>query len=80
MGGEGPVGAALCVVGACYAGEREASRWLVLIGVIGCWQGFRVGSSSESVGRRTTSAVVMAIFSVIVADAVFSIFFSELGI
>ena len=61
-------------------GMVKAPVFAVLIGVIGCWQGFRVGASSESVGRRTTSAVVMAIFSVIIADAVFSVFFAELGI
>jgi phospholipid/cholesterol/gamma-HCH transport system permease protein len=61
-------------------GMVKAPIFAVLIGVIGCWQGFRVGASSESVGRRTTSAVVMAIFSVIIADAVFSVFFAELGI
>ncbi|MFT7027152.1 MAG: phospholipid/cholesterol/gamma-HCH transport system permease protein [Paracoccaceae bacterium] len=61
-------------------GMVKAPVFAVLIGVVGCWQGFRVGSSSESVGRQTTSAVVMAIFAVIVADAVFSIFFAELGI
>jgi phospholipid/cholesterol/gamma-HCH transport system permease protein len=61
-------------------GLVKAPFFAILIGVVGCWQGFRVGSSSESVGRQTTSAVVMAIFSVIVADAVFSIFFAELGI
>lgn len=61
-------------------GLVKAPFFAVLIGVVGCWQGFRVGSSSESVGRRTTSAVVMAIFAVILADAVFSIFFAELGI
>ena len=61
-------------------GLSKAPVFALLIGAIGCWQGFEVGSSSESVGRRTTAAVVMAIFSVIIADALFSIFYAELGI
>ncbi|MGG7565456.1 MlaE family lipid ABC transporter permease subunit [Rhodovulum sp. DZ06] len=61
-------------------GMVKAPVFALLIGVIGCWQGFQVGASSESVGRRTTTSVVMAIFSVIIADALFSIFFAELGI
>ena len=36
--------------------------------------------SAESVGRQTTRAVVEAIFLVIVADALFSIFFSLVGV
>jgi len=42
--------------------------------------GMQVGGSAESVGRLTTKSVVVSVFAVIVADAVFSIFFSELGI
>lgn len=61
-------------------GMVKAPVFALLIGVIGCWRGFLVGSSAESVGRETTTSVVMAIFSVIIADAVFSIFFAELGI
>jgi phospholipid/cholesterol/gamma-HCH transport system permease protein len=61
-------------------GMVKAPVFALLIAVVGCWQGFRVGPSSESVGRRTTSAVVIAIFAVILTDAAFSIFFAELGI
>jgi phospholipid/cholesterol/gamma-HCH transport system permease protein len=39
-----------------------------------------VSISAESVGQRTTAAVVEAIFLVIVLDALFSIIFSILGI
>ena len=52
----------------------------VIIGVIGCFEGMRVEGSAESVGRLTTTSVVLSIFFVIVADAIFSIFFAELGV
>ena len=38
-----------------------------------------VQGDSEEVGTRTTAAVVQAIFLVIVVDAVFAVFFSQIG-
>jgi phospholipid/cholesterol/gamma-HCH transport system permease protein len=38
-----------------------------------------VRSNSEEVGRRTTMSVVSAIFAVIVLDAFFAVFFTEVG-
>jgi phospholipid/cholesterol/gamma-HCH transport system permease protein len=61
-------------------GIIKAPFFAVIIGVIGCFEGMRVGGSAESVGRRTTTSVVLSIFFVIVADAIFSIFFAELGV
>lgn len=52
----------------------------LLIATIGCFQGFQVHASATSVGQRTTTSVVQAIFAIIVADAAFSILFSHLGI
>ena len=46
------------------------------IAVIGCLEGLRVTGSAESVGARTTSSVVKAIFTVIVLDALFAMFFT----
>ena len=51
----------------------------LIIAVAGCYQGMQVKSNSEEVGQRTTQAVVTAIFTVIVLDPFFAIFFSELG-
>ena len=51
----------------------------VIIGVIGCHAGMRVESNTESLGRLTSSAVVAAIFTVIAADALFSVFFARIG-
>lgn len=49
------------------------------IAIIGCYQGLKVEGSAESVGQRTTLSVVEAIFTVIVLDAVFAIYFIEIG-
>jgi phospholipid/cholesterol/gamma-HCH transport system permease protein len=50
-----------------------------VIAVMGCFQGMQVSGNAESVGNRTTQAVVESIFMVIVLDAFFAIFFSALG-
>jgi len=49
------------------------------IAIIGCYQGLKVEGSAESVGQRTTLSVVEAIFTVIVLDAIFAIYFIEIG-
>jgi len=61
-------------------GLGKAPVFAAIIALVGCHQGFRVGGDAESVGRRTTVAVVQSIFIVIVVDAVFSVAFSVLGI
>jgi phospholipid/cholesterol/gamma-HCH transport system permease protein len=61
-------------------GLGKALVFAVIVGVVGCFQGFQVGGSADSVGRQTTISVVQAIFLVIVMDAVFSVIFSWLKI
>jgi len=61
-------------------GMIKAPFFAIVIALVGCHQGLQVTGSAESVGNRTTRAVVEAIFLVIVLDAVFSIFFSVIGI
>jgi phospholipid/cholesterol/gamma-HCH transport system permease protein len=61
-------------------GLGKALVFAVIVGVVGCFQGFQVGGSADSVGRQTTVSVVQAIFLVIVMDAVFSVIFSWLKI
>ncbi|MCV6585578.1 MAG: ABC transporter permease [Marinibacterium sp.] len=60
-------------------GMVKAPFFAVIIGVVACYQAMQVRGSATSVGQRTTASVVQAIFMVIVADALFSIFFAELG-
>lgn len=61
-------------------GFVKAPVFAIIIGVIGCHAGMQVGGNAESLGTQTSSAVVRAIFMVIVADALFSVFFALLGI
>ncbi|MCK9531312.1 MAG: MlaE family lipid ABC transporter permease subunit [Hydrogenophaga sp.] len=61
-------------------GVGKAPVFAAIITGIGCFQGFRVTDSAESVGRQTTVSVVQSIFLVIVVDAVFSVVFSEMGL
>ena len=61
-------------------GIIKAPFFAFTIGIIACWQAFQVKGSADSVGQRTTTSVVQSIFLVIVADAIFSVFFPELGI
>jgi len=57
-------------------GIGKAPVFAVIIALVGCYQGFQVGGSADSVGRQTTVSVVQSIFLVIVTDALFSIVFS----
>ncbi|OYY95767.1 MAG: hypothetical protein B7Y41_00270 [Hydrogenophilales bacterium 28-61-23] len=61
-------------------GICKAPVFAGIIAVVGCFQGFRTHGGADSVGRQTTRSVVQAIFLVIVADALFSIAFSTLGL
>jgi len=61
-------------------GISKAPVFAAIIAIVGCFQGFKVEGSAESVGRHTTISVVQSIFMVIIVDAMFSILFSMLGI
>jgi phospholipid/cholesterol/gamma-HCH transport system permease protein len=63
-----------------WAGIIKAPVFGFLIALTGCREGLKVSGSAESVGLHTTRAVVISIFLVIVADALFSILFSAFGI
>lgn len=52
----------------------------ILIALVGCYQGFLVKFNSDSVGIQTTKSVVQALFLIIVADAIFSIIYSWMGL
>ncbi len=51
-----------------------------LIALVACHFGLRIKPNTESLGGGTTAAVVTAITSVIVADAVFAVLFNDVGI
>ena len=61
-------------------GLSKAPVFALVIGIIGCHAGMKVGKDAESLGAETSRAVVNAIFAVIVIDALASVFFAELGL
>lgn len=62
-----------------YIGLIKAPVFGAIIAMAGCFQGLQVSGNAEEVGKRTTAAVVQAIFLVIVLDAFFAVFFSSIG-
>jgi phospholipid/cholesterol/gamma-HCH transport system permease protein len=62
-----------------FVAMTKAPVFGAIIGMSGCFQGMQVESNAEQVGLRTTAAVVQAIFLVIVLDAFFAVFFTEVG-
>ena len=62
------------------AGMIKAPFAALIIGLVGCLEGLEVEGSAESLGKHVTSAVVKAIFLVIILDAVFAMFLSGIGL
>ena len=62
------------------AGMVKAPFAALIIGLVGCLEGLKVEGSAESLGTHVTSAVVKAIFLVIILDAVFAMFLSGIGV
>jgi phospholipid/cholesterol/gamma-HCH transport system permease protein len=63
-----------------FQGVIKAGVFGLAIGLISCFQGLATTGGAEGVGRRTTAAVVTALFSLIVLDAAFTMTFHELGL
>jgi phospholipid/cholesterol/gamma-HCH transport system permease protein len=62
-----------------WIGLIKAPVFGLIVALAGCYHGMQVKANAEEVGLRTTQAVVTAIFTVIVLDAFFAVFFTELG-
>ncbi len=60
-------------------GLAKAPLFAIVIAMVGCLEGFKVTGTAQSVGERTTSAVVQSISLVIVINALAAVFFMELG-
>lgn len=56
-------------------GLYKAPTFALLIALVGCFQGFRVSASANSVGAQTTKSVVQALFLIIIADAIYSVIY-----
>lgn len=63
-----------------WVGMSKAPVFGMVVALIGCRQGLLVGGSVQSLGQSTTRSVVQALFSIIVIDAIFAVFYMELGI
>jgi phospholipid/cholesterol/gamma-HCH transport system permease protein len=63
-----------------WVGIIKAPVFALLIGLAGCRHGMQVRGSARVLGREVTAAVVQAIFLVILADALFAVFFLKLDI
>ena len=62
------------------AGMVKAPFAAMIIALVGCLEGMKVEGSAESLGQHVTSAVVKAIFLVIILDAIFAMFLSGIGV
>jgi phospholipid/cholesterol/gamma-HCH transport system permease protein len=62
------------------SGVIKSGAFGVLVGLAGCHRGLLAERSSVGVGRAATSAVVMALLLIILADAFFAVAFNILGI
>ena len=60
-----------------WIGLSKSPVMAIVIAAIGCRQGMEVSGDVESLGRRVTSAVVHAIFSIILIDALFAVVYME---
>ena len=60
-------------------GMIKAPAMAMVVGVIACMEGMRVEGSAKSLGLKTTTSVVKSIFTVIVLDGLFAMFFAAFG-
>jgi phospholipid/cholesterol/gamma-HCH transport system permease protein len=63
-----------------WVGLLKAPVFAIVIAMVGCRQGLLVEGDVVSLGRRTTTAVVQAIFLVIAIDAMFAILYYMLNV
>lgn len=61
-------------------GLWKSLAFALATGLIACQQGFATSGGAEGVGRRTTSTVVISLFTIVVLDALFTIVFRFFGL
>ena len=61
------------------SGLIKSAVFAVAIALIACQQGLATAGGAEGVGRRTTSAVVLTLFTLILFDAVITVLFRVAG-
>jgi phospholipid/cholesterol/gamma-HCH transport system permease protein len=62
-----------------WIGLGKGAVFGLIIALVACHFGLRVKPNTESLGAGTTSSVVVAISSVLVADAIFAVLLSHVG-
>jgi phospholipid/cholesterol/gamma-HCH transport system permease protein len=67
-------------VGSYLLGMLKAVVFGMVIAIVACHFGLRVQPNTESLGKETTNAVVMAITMVMITDAAFAVLFRNVGI
>ena len=63
-----------------WIGMSKAPLLAILIAMAGCRHGLAVKGDVESLGSRVTSAVVQAIFMIILFDAIFALIYMQLDL
>ena len=63
-----------------WSGLYKSLAFGWIIGMVGCCKGLRCGSDSAALGRAVTNSVVLSITLVVVADAVFEVFYSVMNL
>ncbi len=63
-----------------FSGIIKSPFLALAIGMIACAQGLATRGGAAAVGTRTTTAVVLSIFGVIVINALFTLFFTMMGV
>jgi phospholipid/cholesterol/gamma-HCH transport system permease protein len=75
------LGTSEAITGSHFLAGMVKTPFLALaIGLIACGQGLAARGGASAVGARSTAAVVLAIFGVIAISALFTLFFTLLGI
>ena len=62
------------------SGVLKGTVFCATIALISCQQGLATSGGAEGVGRRTTSAVVAILFTLILLDALFTILLGVFGL
>lgn len=62
-----------------WVGFVKAPIFAIVLAVIACKQGLSVGGDVGSLGAKVTTSVVQCIFMVVLLDAIFAIWFLEMG-
>ena len=61
-----------------FSGLLKSVVFGLIIGLVGCYKGLHSGNNSTALGKSVTSAVVMSVTFIVIADALFEVIFNAL--